>query len=458
MKRVFNMQRDIWSWLYILAGLLVLIVLCYFSFFPNLSREGIEQRLEEITVLTRNNANCYYIYREQPMGFEYELAQAFAEYMGLELEVKTKSWNDLLKTVNTQKAEIVAAGMTITPERRQKASFSDPYMDIQQQVILHRRNYGIENIRDLDRKKVHVREGTTYQSRLQEINQSRDINIDIVTHQDIPTQELIRKVGRKQIKFTIADSNIAYLNRRYYPNIKVAFPIQEKQSLGWAVGKGDTELLRHINEFFRKIKETGLYGKIYEKYYANVNIFDYFDLKKFHQRLQTRLPRYQGFIKYYAEKYGFDWKLIAAVVYQESHFNPRARSYTGVRGLMQVTLDTAQEVGISNRLDPEQSIRGGVKYLDKLYSRWDEIQGRDRLYFALASYNIGYGHVRDAQKIAQEKGLDPKKWSSLKKTLPLLRIKKYYKNTKYGYARGTEPVRYIRHIKTYYDILKQKDI
>jgi len=458
LKRVFNMQRDIWSWLYILAGLLVLIVLCYFSFFPNLSREGIEQRLEEITVLTRNNANCYYIYREQPMGFEYELAQAFAEYMGLELEVKTKSWNDLLKTVNTQKAEIVAAGMTITPERRQKASFSDPYMDIQQQVILHRRNYGIENIRDLDRKKVHVREGTTYQSRLQEINQSRDINIDIVTHQDIPTQELIRKVGRKQIKFTIADSNIAYLNRRYYPNIKVAFPIQEKQSLGWAVGKGDTELLRHINEFFRKIKETGLYGKIYEKYYANVNIFDYFDLKKFHQRLQTRLPRYQGFIKYYAEKYGFDWKLIAAVVYQESHFNPRARSYTGVRGLMQVTLDTAQEVGISNRLDPEQSIRGGVKYLDKLYSRWDEIQGRDRLYFALASYNIGYGHVRDAQKIAQEKGLDPKKWSSLKKTLPLLRIKKYYKNTKYGYARGTEPVRYIRHIKTYYDILKQKDI
>ncbi len=449
---------DILSWIFIFAGLLALILLSYFSFFSNLQIKDIRERRDQITVLTRNNANSYYIYREQPKGFEYELARSFADYMDWELIIKTKEWNKLLKTVNTPQGDIVAAGMTITPERRKKASFSNPYMEIQQQVILHRRKYGINRIDDLDAKKVHVRNGTTYQSRLQEINKKKDIDINIVIHDDIPTEELIRKVAKKEIEITVADSNIALLNRRYYPNIKIAFPIQERQSLGWAVEKGNKELLEEINNFFDKIKESGLYGKIYEKYYANVNIFDYFDLKKFHQRVNTRLPRYQGMIKYYAQKYGFDWKLIAAMIYQESHYNPRARSYTGVRGLMQVTLTTADEIGITNRLDPEQSIKAGVKYLHKLYSRWEEITGQDRLYFALASYNIGYGHVRDAQILAKQKGLDPDKWSSLKKTLPLLRIKKHYKKTKYGYARGTEPIRYINNIQTYYDILKQKDL
>ena len=150
--------------------------------------------------------------------------------------------------------------------------------------------------------------------------------------------------------------------------------------------------------------------------------------------------------------------MIAAIVYQESHYNPRARSFTGVKGLMQVTLRTAREMGIHNRLDPVQSIKGGVKYLNKIYDRFDNIEGLDRMKFTMASYNIGYGHVRDAQKIARKKDLDPTKWSSLEQTLPLLRYRKHYKNTKYGYARGTEPVRYVNRVMTYYDILRQKSI
>lgn len=451
-------SRDILSRVYIILGLLSLSLLCYKTFYPNIRDRLFQRGVEEITVLTRNNANCYYIYRQKPQGFEYELAKAFAEYMNAELNIKTGDWTNLLDKVNTEKADIVAAGMTITPQRRQRASFSVPYLSVQQQIILHRKNYWINGIEDLDGKKVHVRNGTSYQFRLRELNRSRDMEIEIVVHRDTPTQELIRKVSQGKIGITVADSNTALLNRCYYPHIKIAFPIQEEQSLGWAVGKGDKVLLRHINEFFEKIKRTGLYGKIYEKYYSDKNIFDYFDLKKFHQRLQTRLPRYESVIKYYARKYGFDWRLIAAVVYQESHFNPRAESFTGVKGLMQVTLSTAQEVGISNRLDSRQSIKGGIKYLHKLYSRWEEIPGRDRMYFALASYNVGYGHVRDAQRLAEKRGLDAGEWSSLKQTLPLLSLKKYYQETKNGYARGSEPVRYIEHIQTYYDILKQKGI
>jgi len=212
-----------------------------------------------------------------------------------------------------------------------------------------------------------------------------------------------------------------------------------------------------IDSFLDQVKENGDYAKIYERYYGKVHLFDYVDPKKFHKRIQTRLPKYLDLIKKTARSYGFDWRLIAAVIYQESHFNPKARSHTGVKGLMQVTLTTAKEMGITNRLDPAQSVQAGVKYLKKIADRWEEVPDEERLTFALASYNIGYGHVRDAQKLAESKGLDPDRWESLKETLPLLRIKKYYKQTTYGYARGTEPVRYIQRIRTYYDILKKKD-
>jgi membrane-bound lytic murein transglycosylase F len=308
----------------------------------------------------------------------------------------------------------------------------------------------------MDGERIHVRSGTSYQQRLQEL-QEEGLDFDIVLHRDLPTEELIRQVAEEEIKITIADSNIALLNRRYYPDIRIAFPIEEPQSLGWAVRSGDKKLLNKVNDFFDYIKHNGSFGDIYERYYRNVTIFDYVDLKKFHKRLETRLPKYESIIKREAEKHGFDWRMIAAVIYQESHFNPMARSYTGVRGLMQVTQRTAKEMGIKNRLNPVQSIKGGVHYLAKQYNRFGGIENlTERLLFALASYNIGYGHVRDAQRICRNKGWDPHKWVSLKKALPLLRFKKYFKNTRYGYARGTEPVRYIGRILTYYDIIKRK--
>ena len=165
---------------------------------------------------------------------------------------------------------------------------------------------------------------------------------------------------------------------------------------------------------------------------------------------------YKDLIRREAKRHGFDWRLIAATIYQESHFNPHARSHTGVRGLMQLTLETAAELGIENRLDPEASVQGGVQYLADIYARFDDIQGLDRMLFTLASYNVGYGHVRDAQQIARDLDLPPDKWSSLKETLPLLRQRKYYSKTQYGYARGLEPVRFVTRILNYYDILRNQ--
>ncbi|MCF8069974.1 MAG: membrane-bound lytic murein transglycosylase MltF [Desulfobacterales bacterium] len=441
----------------LLAALLVtgLSVFIHYKFFtPDTLGEIYHSK--KLTVITDNSANTYYIYRDKPMGFEYDLAKAFADYLGVELEVITPGWNMLFEALNNKEGHLVAAGLTATDSRREFVDFSNEYLPIQQQVVIYKDNNSIREIDDLNGKKIYVRRGTSYQSRLFELMEE-GLGAHLVLIDDIPTEELIQQVANKEIEITVADSNIALLNRRYYPDVKIAFPINEEEHLAWAVRKGDKRFCRKINTFLKKIQRNGVYDQIYERYYGNVEFFDYVDLKKFHIRIKTRISKYVQLIREEARKYNFDWRMIAAMVYQESHFNPKAISHTGVRGMMQVTLDTAKEMGIDNRLDPEQSIRGGVKYLSKLYNRFDDIEDlNDRILFALAGYNIGYGHVRDAQILAADQGLDPVQWRSVQETLPLLMKREHYKKTKYGYARGTEPVKYVERILVYYDILKRQ--
>jgi membrane-bound lytic murein transglycosylase F len=409
-----------------------------------------------IRLLTDNNATSYYIYRSEPMGFEYELAQKFADYLGVELQIITPGWSELIPSLRKGRGDFIGSGMTITDAREEVIDFSDPYLSVQQRIIHHKRIYGPDDPEDLSGLEIHVRRHTSYHSRL-EVLKEQGVDVDIVLYHNTATEELIRMVAEGDIDFTVADSNIALLNRRYFPEIDIGMAIAEEEDLGWAVAQGNKELLEKMNMFFQEMEEKGELAKLYERYYGAVESFDYFDLKMFHERIETRLPKYISTIKEESKKLDFDWRLVAALVYQESHFNPRARSYTGVRGLMQVTLETAREMGIDNRLDPSQSLRAGIQYLHKLYLRFDDITNKEeRLYFAIASYNIGYGHVRDAQKLAKQKGLDPHKWSSMKLVLPDLTKRKYYKKTRYGYARGREAVTYVERIRTYYDILKQK--
>jgi len=425
---------------------------------PEQRKRGLEDILESgrIVMITQNNPMTYYIYREVPIGFEYELAKEFADFLGVELEVITPAWNQMIVDLENGKGDFIAAGMTITPSRQERIVFSEPYMSIRQHAITRSGKKGLNSIEDLSGKIVYVRDGTSYQERLLEL-QKEGIDLYLELIPDVPTEEFIRQVVDEEILLTIADSNIALLNRRYYPDLRIAFPIAGEESLGWAVRKGDEDLAEKINEFFKFIRKNGSYQEIYDFYYNNIDVFEYVDVKKFHQRLETRLPKYRSIIEREADKNELDWRLLAAIIYQESHFNPRARSYTGVRGLMQVTQTTAREMGISNRMDPEQSVYAGTKYLARMYARFDDIESKlDRWLFSLASYNVGYGHVRDAQKIAEEKGLNPAKWSSLRETLPLLRYRKYYEKTRYGYARGTEPVRYVDRVMLYYDILRWK--
>jgi len=416
------------------------------------------EKAGEITVITRNNANCYYVYRDEKMGFEYDLARAFADYLGVKLKLKiAEKWEGMIPDIQNGAGALIAASMTITPARQKQVAFSDGYKAIQQQIIVHRENNKIKAVEDLAGKTVHVRKGTSYQERLETL-QKQGIDLKIVLHDDIPTQELIRLVAQKKIEITIADSNIALLNRRYFPQIVIACPINEEEYLGWAVNRNAEKLLHSINAFFKKIKSNGKFNEIYNRYYSNVEIFDYFDLKKYHKRLKTKLPIYRPLIQKAAKKYDFDWRLIAAQIYQESHFDPNAASHAGAFGLMQLTENTAKSLGVKNILSPEENIPAGVAHLKNLFVHFNHATGRDRLFISLAAYNVGQGHLFDARNLARKMNMDPNKWESIAKTLSMLRFRKYYKDSRYGYCRGTEALEYIKQIMIYYDILKQKGI
>ena len=418
--------------------------------FENVKRTGV------LRLITADSINTYYMYNNKPTGFEYDLAVAFADYLNVDLDIVTPGWNNMFPYLAQGKGDFIAAGLAITGEWLERVNFSIPYQTIQQHIVHHKLVFGPKNIEDLTYRTIHISRGTAYQSRLEKIKAS-GIEFNYILHGNLPTEELIRMVHDREIRFTVAVNNIAYLNQRYYPDIRIGIPIHKKQSLAWAVNKQDSKMLEQINKFFLYAMETGLLQRISNKYYAHIEDTDPFDLKRFHQRLTTRLPKYRQTIMDESEKYGFDWKLVAAVVYQESHFDPNAKSFTNVRGLMQVTTATAREMGITDRLDPTQSIRAGIKYLDKMVGKFDYIEDEyERLLFGLASYNVGYGHVLDAIALAESKALDGTKWQNLKTTLPLLSKSKYHKTTKYGYARGWEPVQYVKRILTYYDILKQK--
>jgi membrane-bound lytic murein transglycosylase F len=415
---------------------------------------------EQLTVITRNNSHCYYSYREQEMGFEYDLVKAFADYLGVGLKIIiAEKWERMIPDLMDGTGDLIAASMTITPNRRLQVSFSDGYMDIKQHIIVHRKNTLIRKLKDLSGQSIHVRKGTSYQERLERLNQEpHRPPFNIILHEDVPTEELIRQVSEKEIAVTIADSNIALLNRRYYPHAIMAGSINETEKLGWAVHPESKNLLMHINSFFKKIKHDGQFSEIYNRYYANIDLFDFVDLRKFHRLIDSRLKVYQPHIMKASEKNGFDWRLIAAQMYQESHFNPNARSHAGAYGLMQLTQRTADSFGVRNITDPEQNIFAGVNHLKYLFDYFDIDNDSDRLKISLAAYNIGQGHVRDAQKLAVQLRRDPNKWYSIKKTLPLLRYRQYYQKATYGYCRGTEPVKYVRQIMIYYDILKRQAI
>jgi membrane-bound lytic murein transglycosylase F len=411
-----------------------------------------------LRVITRNSAHCFYYYRDEPMGLEYELALALAEHLGVRLELTTAHrWEHMLPDLLGGRADIVAAGLTATPERRALVAFSRPYLTVRQRLVVHRTLSQDLSVADLGGRSVHVGRGTAYQTTLDRLR-TEGLDVRVEVHDDLTVEELIRQVAEGAMEITVADSTIAQLNRRYYPEARIAGELSGDLPVAWAVHPQATGLRREIDRFFGRLKANGRFDEMYQRTYGPSEGFDYVDLRAFHRSLRTRLPRYQPLIEEAAARYGFDWRLLAAQMYQESHFRPQAQSASGALGLMQLLPRTARALGVRDAQEPAENITAGVRHLSALHARAPGATDQDRLYLALAAYNVGYGHVQDARHLARRRGLDPDRWSSVARTLPLLSQQRYYRQTTHGYCRGEEPVRYVARILTYYDILRRREI
>ena len=408
-----------------------------------------------LKIITRNSPTTYYQDKDQVSGFEYELAQMFAQFLGVKLEVTVAdTLDDLISEVEAGNVAFAAAGLTVTPKRSERVRFASSYLDVKQKLVYRLGKKRPKTLEDLLGKTLVVTAHSSHAQHLHTLQQKDLPQLTWIERDDAEVSELVQMVENGEIDYTIVDSNEFDALAGFYPNVTSAMELDETQELAWAFSKfSDNSLLNKSREFFQLMRETGLLSQLEERYYGHLNQIDNVGTLTFLRQADERLHRYQELFQKEAVNHDVDWRLLAAIGYQESHWKARARSRTGVRGLMMLTRTTAKEMGVKNRLNAEQSIKGGSAYFAKLKKRFDHINEPDRTWIALAAYNVGAGHVRDAQKITEKQGGDPERWMDLKERLPLLAKKKYYKNTQFGFARGYEPVEYVQNIRRFYDLL-----
>lgn len=409
----------------------------------------------ELVVATRTGPTTYYREMDRETGFEFELAQAFANYLGVKMRmVAYDDLGELLTAVRTGKVHLAAAGLSVTPERSRQFRFTSPYEQVTQDVIVRSGSPRPATIEDLYQRKLVVLAQSSHSEYLQQLQQS---------HPDLRWEEkanataltLLNMVNDSQADVALMDSAAFQTYRPLFPELQVAFPIKQAEPVSWAFqATVDDSLFNMAELFFNQVNASGDLEELRERFFGHRE-FDYVGARTFLTHLDTRLVEYESDFKAAAEEVGMDWRLLAAVGYQESLWNPNAISPTGVRGLMMLTQLTATEMGVTDRRDAQQSIRAGARYLKKLYDKLpQDLQEPHRTWFALAAYNVGYGHLLDARRLARHEGRDPNDWFVVREKLPLLLREEYFSKTRHGFARaGAQSVVYVRNIRRYYDAL-----
>lgn len=411
--------------------------------------EQIKKR-KVLRVLLRNNASSYFLYKGELMGFEYEMAKAFAKSHSLRLEVIVPpTHKELLSWLVEGRADL-AIGF-LEPNEKRKAlgiAFSNPYNHELQHVVIHKEDT-LKTLDELATRTVTARQSSSYWGALQRLkDQGYDIKQQAAP-EDIETEQLIRQVAKKHIDVTLADAHILDIELAKSTPVKSAFTLGEERPQAVAIRKQNTQLVDAINAFIKKNHRGKFYNILYDKYFKNRKSINRLAKGRIENIDKNKLSPWDKTTRKYAEKYGFDWRLITAQMYQESRFNPNAKSFAGASGLMQLMPRTAKSVGVNNIKNPESNILGGVKYMDWLRDRFDRnLPVSVKLWFTLAAYNAGHGHVQDAQRLARQKGWDDKRWfDHTEKAMLLLSKKAYSSKARYGYVDGEEPVKYVREIR-----------
>lgn len=412
----------------------------------------------ELVVVTRLGPSTLYKSDDGLAGMDYDLARAFADHLGVELRlIIADNKTQMYQTLASRRAHLAAGGLSVSDGGQQQFRFSTSYAEVDQHLIYRNGEAYPETpqeLADFPDTSLQVLAYSQSAERLRAMNENGlDVNWSATHH--LGVQDLLYGVWRRDIDFTIVDSNELALNQSYYPELRVAFTFSDPQNLAWAFLRNDDRSLYDAGQaFFEEADESGKLAFVRERYHGYLTGFDYVGARVFLRETTERLPQYRPIFEEAAEQYDLDWRMLAAISYQESHWRPEAVSATGVRGMMMLTQPTARQVGVENRLDPTESIMGGAQYFRSLLDRLpDEIEQPTRTWMALAAYNVGMGHLRDARNITEAEGGDPNSWPDVRAHLPLLADREWYQQTRYGYARGWEPVHYVRGVRGYYAML-----
>jgi len=403
-----------------------------------------------LRIITRNSPETYFLWRGELMGFEYELMREFAKRHKVRLEVIVAESYEQMKSLLAQgKGDLIAAGISRIEERKSELKFSFRYNRVSELLVAHKDSPLIKDFKDLKGRTISIRKTSAFWTTAQTFAKQHGVNI-IAADEQLPTELLIAQVANKVIDLTIADSNLVSIEKRFRDNIVTPLTLKENVPYAYAVRNNNPQLLNALNAFIKKEYRGTFYNVIKGKYFSSPK-----RLKRYRQdriTANSSLSPYDHQVQTDARKYQFDWRLITSQMFQESRFNPSALSAAGAQGLMQVLPRTAKELGYLDLTQPEQSISAGIQYMDWTRARFEKnIHIEEKIYFALAAYNAGFGHVRDAQKLAKQMNLRDDKWfDNVEKAMLLLQQPKYYKKTRYGYCRGSEPVNYVREIQQRY--------
>jgi membrane-bound lytic murein transglycosylase F len=415
----------------------------------------------ELVFVTHNGPATYYLNGDNEYaGIEYDLATLFVKKYAPEYQIRfllVNSISEVIPTLLKGQANIAAANLTVTHLRKELVQFSKPYQETQQQLIYNNEsNDKPLNLTAIVDKTIAVPAGTSFAERLSDIQKDQP-KLRWQALRQSNSELLLDQVANGVLDFTVADSHLVAMMQNYYPNLSVGMTLGKPENIAWALPKNaNPQLVKKVNKFFEQIRKDGTLRNLLDRYYGSSNRLNSQDITAFLKLSNSLLPKYQHLFKQAQEITGIDWRLLAAVSYRESHWNTFNTSPTGVRGLMMLTESTADLMGVTDRLDPNQSVPAGAKYIVKMIETVpDRIPEPDRTYMALAAYNIGYAHVEDARVLAKRLNLNPDRWADVKKTLVMLNDPEYYTTLKYGYASGGAPVIFVESIRSYQRILER---
>lgn len=418
---------------------------------------------KKLVALTEFSSYNYFIYKGVPMGFEYELLERFAKHLGVDLSVQVvNNMDEIMLDLNQHKGDLIAANFTITQERQNDVAFSLPVLETRQVLVqrLPEKHWTltkseldkalVRNPSQLIGKTIHTRRESSFYPRLKNLMEELGDTIHVKFEENLGTEQLIEKVAKGEFEYTVMDENIALLNKSYYPNIDIKTALSFDQRIAWATRTTSPLLLDTLNKWLEDFKKTDAFAMLYLKYFKARTQHKERVLSEYSSLTGEKISPFDNIIKTESKRLDWDWKLLAAVIYEESKFVADAESWTGAGGLMQLVPETAERFGADSIADPAQNIHAGVGFLKWLQDYWKkQIPEKEaRIPFILASYNVGLGHMLDAVRLTEKYGGDPKNWDEVSVYLALKSNEEYYKDivVRHGYCRGSEPVEYVKDI------------